>query len=368
MTVFNIYILFTIIIAGVVFIVSLINLLSAPVFKNKRRDILEKPVSVLIPARNEEAGLESCIKSVLSSNYNNYEVIIYDDLSTDSTFEIASDYAKKHSNVKVIKGTTLPEGWLGKNHACHNLANSAKGDYLLFLDADVNISPNTINNAVYNLEISNAGLLSIFPYQKLNTFGETLVVPLMNWVLLSFLPLIMVFKSQNKSFAAANGQFMLFNKNTYFEVGGHNAIKNNVLEDVTFCKKIKAENKKVITFISDGSVSCRMYSGFKSALNGFSKNFFAGFGFNYLLISLFMLLTIFVFLLPLFILPFKLIFTVPVTLVALSRVFISISSRRSIVFNLIFHPIQMLIVLFIGIKSTSNYYKRKSLWKERNIF
>jgi chlorobactene glucosyltransferase len=199
-------------------------LFTAPELKNiSKHSDDQKLVSVLIPARNEEKNIEKCIKGVLSQDYQNKEIIVLDDCSTDKTYQIAFAFSDK--NIKVITGAPLPQNWLGKNWACNQLAQEANGEYLLFIDADVELKPEVISSAVFELEKSNAALISIFPTQIIKSFGEHFIVPLMNWLLLTFLPLKLVYASSSKSFVAANGQFMLWRKSDYFKLGKHQVVK-----------------------------------------------------------------------------------------------------------------------------------------------
>jgi cellulose synthase/poly-beta-1,6-N-acetylglucosamine synthase-like glycosyltransferase len=126
-----------------------------------------------------------------------------------------------------------------------SLAQEAKGEYLLFLDADVELTSNVISSAVYELEKSSVTLLSIFPTQIIKSFGEHLIVPLMNWLLLTFLPLRFVYSSSSKAFVAANGQFMLWRKDDYFKIGGHETIKNKVVEDMELARLAKQNKLKL---------------------------------------------------------------------------------------------------------------------------
>ena len=169
-------------------LISVYNLFTAPVMKS-RTNAAENGalVSVLVPARNEEKNILKCLNGILNQDYKNIEVIVLDDNSTDNTHEIVKSINSQI--IKLIKGKELPADWLGKNWACHQLAQNANGSYLLFMDADVEIMPSVVSSAVLEIQESNASLISIFPTQKIKSFGEHLIVPLMNWLLLTFLPL-----------------------------------------------------------------------------------------------------------------------------------------------------------------------------------
>jgi len=347
-------------------VISIYNLLTAPVLnKGTHHSSEHKLVSVLLPARNEETNIEKCIKGMLIQNYKNKEIILLDDNSKDNTYKLASSFSE--SNVKVLKGKELPQDWLGKNWACHQLAQEAKGEYLLFMDADVEVTPEVISSAVYELEKSNVTLLSIFPTQIIKSFGEHLIVPLMNWLLLAFLPLSFVHSTSSKSFVAANGQFMLWRKDDYFKIGGHEKVKNKVVEDMELARLTKQNKLKVKTILGGKLVFCRMYESFNQAYNGFTKNFFAGF-----LLPPFIFLAIIMFLLIAFVLPF--LFLMPpvysfilIALILITRISVSIVSNQNLFINVLLHPVQMLFMFWIGIISLIKFKTKKIVWKQRKL-
>jgi glycosyltransferase involved in cell wall biosynthesis len=347
-------------------VISIYNLLTAPVLnKESIHSSKQKLVSVLIPARDEEKNIEKCIKGMLEQNYENKEIIVLDDNSTDNTYKLASYFSS--SNIKVLIGKELPTDWLGKNWACHQLAQEAKGEYLLFIDADVELTPEVISSAIFELDKSNAALLSIFPTQIIKSFGEHLIVPLMNWLLLTFLPLKLVYASASKSFVAANGQFMLWKKDDYLKIGGHDKVKNKIVEDMELARLAKQNRLKVKTMLGGKLVFCRMYESFYQAYNGFTKNFFAGF-----LLPPFLFLIIIMFLLIAFLLPFLFLMQpfysfILVALILITRISVSIVSNQNLFINILIHPAQMLFMFWIGIVSIIKFKTKKIVWKQRKL-
>ncbi len=347
-------------------VISIYNLFTAPVLKRVAQSSDNRSfVSVLIPARNEEMNIEKCIKGILAQDYQNKEIIVLDDSSTDNTFKFASSFST--NKVKVLKGKQLLPDWLGKNWACHQLAQEAKGEYLLFIDADVELTPEVISSAVYELDKSNAALLSIFPTQIIKSFGEHLIVPLMNWLLLTFLPLRFVYSCSSKSFVAANGQFMLWRKDDYFNIGGHEKVKNKVVEDMELARLTKQNKLKVKTMLGGKLVFCRMYESFNQAYNGFTKNFFAGF-----LLPPFSFLAIILFLLIAFVLPFLFLMQpvysfILIALILITRISVSIVSNQNWFINILLHPVQMLFMFWIGIISLIKFKTKKIVWKQRRL-
>ena len=347
-------------------VISIYNLFTAPVLKRVAQPLDNRSfVSVLIPARNEENNIEKCVKGMLIQDYQNKEIIVLDDNSTDNTLKLAASF--NNNKIKIIKGKELPFDWLGKNWACHQLAQEAKGEYLLYVDADVELTPEVISSAVYELEKSKAALLSIFPTQIIKSFGEHLIVPLMNWLLLTFLPLRFVYSSSSKAIVAANGQFMLWRKDDYFKIGGHETVKNKVVEDMELARLAKQNKLKVKTMLGGKLVFCRMYESFNQAYNGFTKNFFAGF-----LLPSFSFLTIILFLLIAFVLPF--LFLMPpvysfilIALILITKISVSIASNQNLFINVLLHPVQMLFMFWIGIVSIIKFKTKKIVWKQRKL-
>lgn len=235
-------------------------------------------VSVLIPARNEEHTIGKLLESLGGQRYENLEILVYDDLSTDQTAQVVRRYAEKDARIRLLTGKELPEGWLGKNHACHCLAQDAGGDYLLFLDADVFVGQNLIHDTLAQVRHRSLALLSLFPVQIMLSGGEKLVVPIMNWTLLTLLPLFLIRRCRWTSFSAANGQFMLFDGPIYRKNQWHRVVKAEKVEDIVLVRRIKRRRYKAQTLLSNGGVKCRMYTSYAESVKGFSKNIRQFFG------------------------------------------------------------------------------------------
>ena len=346
-------------------VVSLVNMMSN-LYLPERGNSSGSLVSVLVPARNEAYKLPALLDALMRQDYSEMEILVYDDHSEDGTAEVVHQFAYKDERIKLLTGESLPHGWFGKNHACHQLASKATGEYLLFLDADVDVSKDLVKRSVALSKQNKFTLLSIFPKQKVITTGERLTVPMMNWILLTLLPMVLVRTSRNPSLAAANGQFMLFEAKTYKSHWWHKQVKNSLVEDIEIIRMMKAENYRVATLLGDKDVSCRMYSSFKEGLNGFAKNVIEFFGGSSLLAVLFTVLIMG----GVFIIPFTLgieLFIIYLGIIMLIKVFVSITSKQSAGKNLLFHIPQMftfLIMVFKGIqvKQSGKYY-----WKGRKI-
>jgi glycosyltransferase involved in cell wall biosynthesis len=323
-------------------------------------------VSVLIPARNEEKNIGQLLTNLVEHDYHNIEILVFNDQSTDKTAEIVSRFTRKDKRIKLIHSEGLPDGWLGKNYACHSLSKLAKGKYLLFLDSDVRIGNGIIQQTCTFSEKNKLGLLSIFPRQIMVSAGEKATVPLMHYILLTLLPLILVRKTGFSSLAAANGQFMLFNAEVYKNNLPHEKMKNDKVEDIKIARYYKNEKIKIACITGKESVSCRMYSGFLEAVHGFSKNVTQFFGNSFFLSILFWLITTVGFIAA-FLGLSKSIFILYLTIFILTRITVSIAAKQSVLMNLIFLiPQQLALGLFV-LKAVVHRYKKQYEWKGRNI-
>jgi cellulose synthase/poly-beta-1,6-N-acetylglucosamine synthase-like glycosyltransferase len=186
------------------------------------------PVSILIPVRNEEGSIVAAIESVLASRGVAFELIVLDDASTDRTAEIVQAIAAEDSRVRLESAPELPDGWNGKQHACWVLASLATHDVFCFLDADVRIGPEAIYRMVGELnhverDEPEMALVSGFPHEETGTFLEDLLLPLIHFILLGFLPMAGERWSRSSAFAAGCGQFLMVRREPYFATGGHAA-------------------------------------------------------------------------------------------------------------------------------------------------
>ncbi|MFC5285158.1 glycosyltransferase [Pedobacter alpinus] len=347
------------------FTVTLFNFISNPKLTRSPVNFTDL-VSILIPARNEEENILNLLQSIKNQNYKNIEVFILDDQSDDDTFKLCSQFCEKETNFTVLRGEDLPKDWLGKNYACHQLAAKANGKYLLFLDADEEIKDGLIHNALYRMQIGKLSLLSLFTNQITVTVGEKAVVPLMHFLLLNLLPLRLVRLSPMPAFAAASGQFMLFNAAHYHKHQWHKLVKNKVVEDVEIMKTIKLEKLNGEALLANGYIYCRMYKNYKESVNGFSKNILAGFGNSAIGLIFYIILVV---LGPIFILFFLnlQLFYFALTLIIFSRVMISLLAGQNVLTNLLYHLFQMFNLLLLAVVSIKKSFNKSISWKGRTI-
>lgn len=232
-------------------------------------------VSVLIPARNEEDIIEQCIRSICNQSYSQYEVIVLNDHSTDKTGEILHRLSLEFPQLSIIDGGVLPSHWIGKPHACHQLAMKAKGEYVLFTDADTFHDSSSIESLMKFAVTNNIDMLSAVPKQELKLFWEHVAVPFIHTLYLTYLPHDLILKNPNPQFAAANGQALLFKKESYQLIGGHTSVANSIAEDIDLAIRIKSFGMRLCHASASEIISCRMYRSSRDVFTGFSKNAFA---------------------------------------------------------------------------------------------
>jgi len=319
-------------------------------------------VSILIPARNEEKNILRSIESILNQDYKNIEIIVYDDQSEDKTSYLIEKFYK--DKVKLIKGSNLEKGFIGKNFACYKLSQISKGDYLLFMDADVEIHNKIIYKLIALSEKYNFELISIFPYQIMKSFGEKISVPIIYYLLLSLLPLFLVDKVKNPLLSAANGQLMFFKAKTYKKLNPHYIFKSSTAEDIDIAKFYKKNNLKIACFTGIKDVQCRMYNDLKDCINGLSKNIIQIFLNNSIFAITFSIITTFGFLTALIMKNYFLLILYFIIFL-LNRLFVYITSNISLLPNLMISYVEQLLLIIIVFNSIINRNRLK--WKGRDI-
>ncbi|MSO20758.1 MAG: glycosyltransferase [Acidobacteria bacterium] len=233
-------------------------------------------VSVLIPARNEQENIAACIESLLAQDSvqgDSIEIIVADDSSEDGTARIVESIAARHSHVLLIRVPPLPAEWLGKNHALHIAVQHARGEWLLFTDSDTRHAPGKISTIIERAEREGLHQLSFSPEQITETWWEKAVIP----IIYDQLAQLYSFDRVNDpadAHAAANGQYILIRRATYDAVGGHEAIRGELLEDVALAKRVKQAGYRIWFGSGRGVVSTRMYLRFGDMWEGWTKNLF----------------------------------------------------------------------------------------------
>ena len=229
-------------------------------------------ISVLIPARDEAHGIKAAIRSVLASTGVDFEVVVMDDSSTDGTGAIVSDLAEQDSRVRLEQAPKLPPGWNGKQHACWSLAHAARYDLFCFMDADVRLEPEALERMAAYMVASNSALVSGFPRQETRTWMEWLLLPLIHFVLLGFLPMDRMRKTTDPAFAAGCGQFMMVGRGAYFAAGGHAEIKATMHDGLLLPKLLRQHGLRTGLADLTSLARCRMYRNAGQVWQGLAKN------------------------------------------------------------------------------------------------
>jgi len=253
---------------AVLFVVNL-RLYKAPAAAGAR----ELPaISVLIPARDEAHGIEAAVASVLASEGVRFEVVVMDDHSTDGTGALVAAMAARDPRVRLEYAPKLPPGWNGKQHACWSLAHVARHDVFCFMDADVRLEPQALARMAGFLQAKDAALVSGFPRQETGTWMEWLLLPLIHFVLLGFLPMDQMRKGTDPAFAAGCGQFIMVERGAYFAAGGHAEIKATMHDGLLLPKLIRQHGMRTDLADLTGLARCRMYRNAGQVWHGLAKN------------------------------------------------------------------------------------------------
>lgn len=229
-------------------------------------------VSVLIPARNEEQGIGAAVCSALATIGVDVEVVVMDDHSTDCTAAVVEELSGTDARVRLVQAPDLPSDWNGKQHACWRLSQTAKFERLLFMDADVRLEPAAIARMVAEQTRSGCSLLSGFPRQLTPTLAEQLLIPMMYYVLLGYLPLGRMRASNQAEFGAGCGQLFLTNSGDYLAAGGHAAIKSSRHDGLQLPRSFRRAGFRTDLVDASDLASVRMYRGWSSVIEGLRKN------------------------------------------------------------------------------------------------
>lgn len=259
-------------------LIAVMNVLFLPRLDSYAESSSKPLLSVLIPARNEEANIEKIVRSMMAQDYPNFELLVLNDNSTDRTSAILAQLARQFPRLKVLHGAPLPEGWMGKHWACHQLTQAAQGEYLLLTDADTEHTPTTLSDSMNAALAEHADLLTAFPHQQLPTLGEKLIVPAIYFGMIAFMPAVIANHSHIAAFSSSHGQFMLFRRTALERIGGYEGVRMDVLDDVMLGRKLVNMGMEWRMMDATRHVESRMYHGFWEAVDGFTKNLFTWFG------------------------------------------------------------------------------------------
>jgi len=339
-------------------------------------EIIDGPlVSVLIPARNEEKNIERCLNSLKNQLYKNYEILVINDNSTDNTGKILERIAEKDQRIRVFTGKMLPDDWYGKPYALHQISAHAKGEILLFTDADTVHSPASISWAVTNLQRLNVDMISGYIGQVFMTFGEIITVPLMFFLTGFVIPLFLNRLTRLNWFSAAIGQYIAIKHEVFKAIGGCEAFKKKTSEDIYMSRYVKKNGYSTRFLNITEHVKCRMYSGYHSAVEGIGKNIFDFLGKNTLLMFFLAIAVIFFLFFPFPLLIGSIIVRSPWTLhilvvnilYTLTWLFMFLGQRLNWWYGFLW-PLMFLNLLYMAVWSWFRTVSgRGFLWKDRKV-
>ncbi len=230
------------------------------------------PVSVLIPARNEQTNIRATLEAARANRGAEFEVIVLDDHSTDGTARIVADVAARDARVRLETAPPLPAGWCGKQHACHVLARQARHPLLVFMDADVRLEPEALARMAQFMTERRAALASGVPRQELGTFSERLLIPLIHFILLGFLPMRTMRRTKSPAFSAGCGQLFIARRDAYLSCGGHEQLRDSLHDGIKLPRVFRRAGFHTDLFDATDIATCRMYRTNADTWRGLGKN------------------------------------------------------------------------------------------------
>ena len=331
--------------------------------------------SVLVPARNEEDNIARCTGGLLAQDYPDFQVIVLDDNSTDRTWQILQGLAANDPKLMLIKGKPLPDDWLGKHWACHQLAQVADGELLVYVDADTSHEPGMLRGAAAAMAAENTCLISALPRQIVVSWSEMLSIPAFYLGMLCGAPLELTRLQRNPLLFAILGQFLVFRRDTYDAAGGYAAVRHNVVDDIAIGRRVHTMGLKYKLLDGDGLVSCRMYRNFDQVWKGLTKSTFATFNFDPYFLTLMYTLVLIFFVSPPVVLGIGLAQPqVPMEITAMAGIAVILNLVLWTVSHLRFHfplylvliyPFSAIFMTVVALASMILTIQGKALWKGR---
>ena len=321
-------------------------------------------VSVVIPARNEERSIGATVAAMLAQTYRDLELIVIDDQSTDRTPQILAGF--NDPRLTVIAGEPAPSGWLGKPWALEQGSRRARGELLLFVDADIHYEPKAVASMVDGFEASGASMLAVLPHIEMRTLGEQVSMMMLPFFAWAGIPLWLGNRWNAVSLGLGGGVGNFVRRADYDAIGGHTALHNAVIDDIGLARQFRARGLRTTHVVTDDLISARMYHGLREVIFGFEKNMFAILGSTWAAIFMAVLMG------WLHLLPFVLAFAghpVSIAIVAictLVRLMIAIRGRYSLLNAIFLHVPMVLVWFYILVQSTWMTVRRREIhWRGR---
>jgi len=344
---------------------TIVNLALIPRLRRDERPAREPLVSIIIPARDEARVIERTVRAFLAQTYPHFELIVVNDRSADATGAILRSI--EDERLIVIDGEEPSTGWLGKPWALHQGSRRARGEILLFVDADVIYAPDALRAAVATFEQRRPALLTLLPFFELHGFGENASMPMLALTCFTFLPTWLSNRTRGVALAIGGGTGNLVLRDAYDAAGGHEALKDSVVDDVGLARLIRRSGGLTIVVRGDDLIALRMYHGLREVIEGFTKNSFAVAGRNYVVAFLFAAGCLVFHLVPYILaLTSDRISIATVVVITATRLILFRSLRYRLDNALLLHPIMAAIWLWIFVRSTwLTGVRRKLLWRGR---
>ncbi len=361
------------IIASVLLCVAVWNALAWP-----RVGTLHQPhgdVSILIPARDEEANIAACLDAALMQTSRVREILVYDDHSRDETARVVAGYERRDARVRLIQPSALPDGWCGKNFACERMAAEARSEWLLFLDADARLIGNDAASRIASeAERREATLLSCWPALEMRGFWEGALMPMLNFIVFTLFPAPLSFVRVDASLGLAHGSCLLVRRDAYQRTGGHALVRGEIFEDTLLARAWRERGEKSLCVDGQQVVRVRMYGSFGEIWQGFRKNFFPAFR-QETSFWAFVALHFFVLLLPFALAPFALAISTravwPLIAAALctmlARLILALRFKHPL-WSVALHPLGEIFLIALGLASRRASKSARGVeWKGRRL-
>lgn len=344
-------------------------------YQSKKPSVKKGPkISVMVPARNEEENIRACLEYLLDQDYENYEILVMNDNSTDSTGDILEEMAKEYPRLKIHNGAALKKGWFGKPYALQQLSQFATGDYYLFSDADTIHSRTSLSFCMTNALYHKADLVSAYPRELIGTFGEVMNVSAMFIMTTIIMPLPAIDYIKWKQASFCLGQYFFVKADVFKNIDGFESVKHEITEDVAFGKSIKGRGYKTKFLDAQPYVACQMYKSFAESFRGIGKNVYNAVGRNPFLLTGIAILVLLIIDYPVIRLIYDLAsgtVSVPVLLsvILFSLMwFLNVIDRKLPLYSVLLYPFQYLNVLAMALYFTFQFKFGKGIvWKNRTM-
>lgn len=348
---------------------TILNVFLVPRLKTEEGAAAGPLVSVVIPARDEERSIEQTVRAMLAQTYDDLEVVVVNDRSTDRTGEILAAVAREDSRLTVVTGEEPPAGWLGKPWACHQGSQAARGELLLIVDADIHYTPPAVASIVAEMSRRpDMAMIAALPRFELRGFWEQVTMPMLAFTAYAFVPTWLANRTRIPEIGIGGGTGNMIRRADFDDIGGYAPLHDAVVDDVGMAQHLRRRGKRTMVVLADHLISLHMYDGLGEIVRGFTKNLFAAFGGSFVA-----LVTMFVLMIGFHLLPYGLalrgdrLALVAVGLITLCRLVLFIRLRMRIDNALLAHPLMIAVWTWIFARSAWVTGIRRQLhWRGRN--